>query len=102
MAPGKDLTKVQLLLTTLGGPISNLVLASAGISLACFFLGLDVLLWGAVVFGLYFFGLAMIYTIMAPALGLLGVSKLLRAVIALEGVVFVLLVIATLIWGEVG
>lgn len=97
MAPGKDLTKVQLLLTTLGGPVSNLVLASAGISMACFFLGLDVLLWGAVVFGLYFFGLAMIYTIMAPALGLLGVSRMLRAVIALEGVVFVLLVIANLV-----
>ncbi len=97
----EDLTKVKLLLLTLGGPVSNLVLASAGISLVCWILDLDFLLWGLLIFGFYFFGLAVIYTIMAPALGSLGIAKLLRVVIALEGVVFVLLLIAYLARGEV-
>jgi hypothetical protein len=92
-----DLAKAKLLLVTLGGPVSNLVLASAGISLVCLVLKLDVLLWGALIFGLYFFGLAMTYTIMGPALGLLGIRRLFRIIVALEGVAFVLLLAAYLI-----
>ena len=89
-----ELVKAKLLVLTLGGPVSNLVLASAGISLVCLLLKVNVLLWAGLIFGFYFFGLAMIYTIMAPALGLLGVNKLMQIVIALQGVAFVLLLIA--------
>ncbi len=83
-------------LLILGGPISNLALASGGIALLAIFMGLEPELIGSAIFGLYFFGLSVIYVIMGPTIRLMGFSRVFRAVLALEGLVFALFLAAYL------
>ena len=84
---GKNLGIGRALLIV-GGPISNLVLASGGIALLAIFLRLEAELIGTAIFGFYFVGLSIIYLLMNPALKIMGLSRLFQALLIIEGVVF--------------
>lgn len=75
-------------LLVIGGPISNLTLATGGIALLAILLNLENEIIGAAVFGLYFLGLTLIYSIMGPAIRLMGLARIFKAIIIIEGAVF--------------
>jgi hypothetical protein len=86
---GRNLEVGQAILI-LGGPVSNLVLASGAISAMLLLLRADVKLIGTAVFFLYFVGLGVIYAIMHPVLDLLGARRVFQATLVLVGVAFFL------------
>lgn len=88
-------------LVIVAGPVANLVLASGVIILVMILLNFDAILIGTTMFGLYFFGLSLIYVIMSPVLKLMGFSRIFKATLALEGLVF-LLFLAAYIYPEGG
>jgi len=75
-------------LLIVGGPVSNLALASGGIALLAIFLELEAEVIGTAIFGFYFVGLSIIYLLMGPALRLMGLTRLFRVILVLEGIVF--------------
>jgi hypothetical protein len=84
----------KLLMLTMGGPVSNLVLASGGIIVVLLILReiieIDLLLIGAAIFGYYFVGLSAIYLVMSRVLRLIGIARIFQAAVALEGIAFAL------------
>jgi hypothetical protein len=80
----------KVLILTMGGPVSNLVLASGGIIIVLLLLRVEFLLLGAAIFGYYFVGLSAIYLVMSRVLRLIGIARIFQAVVALEGIAFAL------------
>jgi len=81
---------VKALILTIGGPVSNLVLASGGIIFVLLLIKTDLLLIGTAVFGYYLIGLTAIYLMMSEALRLIGLARIFQAVILVEGFAFAL------------
>lgn len=88
LSEGSTLRRMGVLLTV-AGPVANLALASGGMALLLILLKAEPTLIGVAIFGLYFIGLGMIYTIMRPVLRLLGVSRIFQVIVITVGITFV-------------